>query len=49
MPGEQIRAGESLGTLTVHAGGTDNSVDLLADQALSGPSVWWRLTRIPGS
>lgn len=45
---EQLRAGQNLGTLTVHAGGTDNSVDLLADQALSGPSVWWRLTRTPG-
>jgi D-alanyl-D-alanine carboxypeptidase (penicillin-binding protein 5/6) len=47
-PGKQIRVGQHLGTLTVHGGGADNSVNLLADQALSGPSVWWRLTRIPG-
>jgi D-alanyl-D-alanine carboxypeptidase (penicillin-binding protein 5/6) len=45
VPGEQIRAGQNLGTLTVHGGGTDNSVDLLADQPLSGPSLWWRLSR----
>jgi D-alanyl-D-alanine carboxypeptidase (penicillin-binding protein 5/6) len=46
-PGRQVRAGQNLGTLTVHGGGADATVELRADAALLGPSLWWRLSRTP--
>ncbi|MGC9671337.1 D-alanyl-D-alanine carboxypeptidase family protein [Planosporangium sp. 12N6] len=42
----QVRAGQWVGTLTVHNGIGATTVDLRAGAALPGPSTWWRLTRI---
>jgi D-alanyl-D-alanine carboxypeptidase (penicillin-binding protein 5/6) len=43
--GGPVRAGQRVGTLTVHNGLGEVTVDLRAGAASPEPSAWWRLTR----
>ncbi len=45
--GRSLAAGQPLGTLTVTAGASTATAGLHAEQAIAGPTAWWRLTRLP--
>jgi serine-type D-Ala-D-Ala carboxypeptidase (penicillin-binding protein 5/6) len=44
--GKKLAAGQLLGVLTVTAGTSRTTADLHAERAISGPTPWWRLTRL---
>jgi D-alanyl-D-alanine carboxypeptidase (penicillin-binding protein 5/6) len=46
-PGGSVRSGETVGAAEARSGPSGVRVDLRADRAISGPSLWWKLTRKP--
>jgi serine-type D-Ala-D-Ala carboxypeptidase (penicillin-binding protein 5/6) len=46
-PGASVRAGETVGAAQAPSGPSGVRVDLRADGAVSDPSLWWKLTRMP--
>ncbi|MFI6072370.1 D-alanyl-D-alanine carboxypeptidase family protein [Actinoplanes sp. NPDC051343] len=44
-PGASVRAGQTIGAAEAFPGPAAVRIDLRADRTVSGPSVWWRLTR----
>jgi D-alanyl-D-alanine carboxypeptidase (penicillin-binding protein 5/6) len=45
--GKSVTAGQKLGVLTVTAGTSTATADVQATQAITAPTSWWRLTRLP--